>query len=119
MDSYKKFNKCTKQMYKDLLVIFPNESIFTVAETAFIILKQINKESPAVYFYENAVIPYGEHIINKDASFIYDEKTTLAYFQICKDRLIKFWEALSDENKNIIWDYLNVLIVMCKDTQVR
>lgn len=117
MDDYIKFNKKAKEFLKDITKTFPELSDLKLMKNALKVVKKISKKTPHRIF-DSIVTPYKDQILRRDdAFFITDD------FQIESLRGLKgIWGSLSDVNKNIIWDYLKILIVAndaCKklDTQ--
>lgn len=117
MDDYIKFNKKAKEFLKDITKTFPELSDLRMMRNALKVVKKLSKKTPHRIF-DSIVTPYKEQILKRDdAFFVRDD------FQIESLKgLQAIWGSLSDVNKNIIWDYLKILIVAndsCKklDTQ--
>ncbi len=117
MCDYKKFNKNAKEFLKDITKTFPDLSDLKMMKNALKVVKKISKKTPHRIF-DSIVSPYKEQILKRDDAFFLTDD-----FQIESLRGLKaIWPSLSEANKNIIWDYLKILITAndaCKklDTQ--
>ena len=110
MDNIKRFNKCAKHLYKDLLEIYPDESIIVLAQTAFKLFKAYDKTGPCKYYYTELILKYKSEIENKNSSFFIDGKMQFPYFAASTERLIALWKTLDPQSQEAIWDHLNVLL---------
>lgn len=120
MDNVKRFNKCSKQLYKDLLNIYPDETILVLAQTAFKIFKNLDKSGPCKYYYTEFISKYKTEIINRDASFFLDGSLQFPYFASGSQRLKDLWKTLNESDQQAIWDHLNVLLyISCEAHEVK
>lgn len=110
MDSIKRFNKCGKQLYKDLLEIYPDETVLVLAQAAFKIYKNLDKRGPCNYYYAEFACKYKDNVIKRDASFFMEGDMEFPYFASASQRLKDLWKTLDDTNQQAIWDHLNVLL---------
>ena len=109
-DKIKMFNKCGKQLYKDLLEMYPDETILVLAQAAFKIYKNIDKRGPCNYYFEEFVKKYKDYVIKRDASFFIQGDMQFPYFESASQRLKDLWKSLDETNQQAIWDHLNVLL---------
>ena len=112
-DHYKRFNKYTKQLYKELLKLFPKDPILTLASTSFIIMKQLNKQSPAEFFHKSITTPYAEDIMNKQTFFL-EESFNIPICDGFNKKVKDTWAVLDEANRTALWDHMHVLLVLCK-----
>jgi len=117
MDHYKRFNKCAKQLYKDLLNILPTENCLLLANAAFVIFKNMDKKNPAKYFYNEVVAKYKNELDERNEAFFIDGPIVFPYFDSFTERLREIWRALSEADKSAIWDHLSVLTYLATETQ--
>lgn len=112
MDFLSKFNDIFQDMIRDLINVFPNDSELRLYEFGLKATIASDKYVVSRIFNENVAIPYGEQIKKNDESFFlnksYEEFGNSAGDIIGK--LKKCWAELDDDNKNIIWKYLRVLV---------
>lgn len=68
------------------------------------------------------VLPYKNHIIKKDAHFFITNRETI-FSKLPKEKVEEFAKmllspdstgGLSKENKDIIWQYFNVIVILCE-----
>ena len=111
------FNNLIFKFTDDLIETFPEENDFKVYKRALSILKSANAKKMCVIFKNYSHI-YKEKILAKDETFFIqneyteikeageDENTVEAVI----NKLKKYWNELSDQNKVKIWKYLETLI---------
>jgi hypothetical protein len=113
MDNVKRFNKCAKQLYGDLLKMYPDETILVLANTAFKMFKNFDKAGPCQYYYNEFVSKYRKELEVRDEGFFTSGSIQFPYFAAASERLKALWNTLSVDDKEAIWDHLNVLLYLC------
>lgn len=121
------FNNQLNSMIEELIFIFPEDKKLLVFQQKFELLKSMNKTLVIQYFFEY-VYPCKDEILAKDDSYFNEsngESNINDFFE--KNSSIKEneyaplnyiltlhqkWNVLSDENKEVVWKYLQVLIVL-------
>ena len=106
----------------DLLIICDNKfKHLEVFKTQFELLKSVNPRKIIEQFLIN-IQPYKEKIKSRDEKFFIDKNykedvdknvSDESYSQSSLDEILNLkliWNTLDDSNKNIIWDYFNVLV---------
>ena len=112
------FNTQIENLITDLNKLYPNESDIKIFKEKFKLIKFANPrmiiENFIVYVY-----PYKEFIMNKkEEYFIEDNNSIDREFkenEISLTKVINFkklWLKTSDENKDAIWKYFQVLIIL-------
>lgn len=112
MDNQKRFNKCAKQVYKDLLEIYPDETALVFANTAFKIFKNLDKSGPCKYFYSEVVLKYKKEISERNTTFFTEGNIQFPYFASASERLMDLWKTLNEIDQEALWDHLNVLLYL-------
>jgi hypothetical protein len=112
-DPYKKFNKYTKQLYKELLKLFPKDPILSLAQASFVLMKNMNKQSPAEYFKKAIALPYSDDIITK-RTFFMDDAFNIPICDGFNKKLRDTWNVLDEANRTALWDHIHVLVVLSK-----
>ena len=116
------FNEKFEEFLKDLIICFPDDKDFKMFKHSFNLLKMVDKKQ-SIRFFRVYGPKYKEHIENKSESFFleHDFKEEIEYVQnlnseanedITNKLMIKlksYWENLNNENKEIIWKYLQLL----------
>ena len=110
------FNEKFLEFIKDLIETFPNDKDFKLCKQSFSLLQMVDERKPSEMFRAYA-LKYQERIMMKDESFFlkHDFKEELdtnqdANFSL--ELLVKLktcWSTLLEENKNVIWSYLQIL----------
>ena len=80
MDKIKRFNKCAKVLYADLLKMYPDETVLVLANTAFKVFKSLDKQGPCKYYYEELVVKYRKEIEERNEAFFSDGTLQFPYF---------------------------------------
>jgi hypothetical protein len=111
-EKIKRFNKSAKQLYKDLLTIYPDENILILAKLAFKVFKKLNKSGPCDYYYTEVVQKFKEAIEQRKDSFFLSESLQLPYFEKGTERLQLLWKSCRPEDQETVWDHLNVLMYL-------
>jgi len=106
------FNQCTKQLYKDLLEMYPNEGVLEAAQLAFNVYKALDEKGPCSYFYSSFVLPFMNHIKERNIDFFMKGEMTLPYFEKASNRIRMLWQNGSDADRNAIWDHINILVYL-------
>ena len=121
------FNNQLKSLIEELIFIFPDDKKLIVFEQKFNLLKSMNKNIIIQYFFEY-VYPCKTEIMNKDDSYFNEsdgENNINDFFEkndSIKDNeyaplsyiltLHKKWNLLNDDNKEVVWKYLQVLVIL-------
>ena len=110
------FNNLLNKFNEELITTFPEENDFKVYSRGIQMINSANAKKICSLF-KNYMILYRNNIEDKDESFF----LTNNYKEIVNNnksegvegiiqKLKNYWKILSDENKEIIWQYLNSLI---------
>ena len=109
------FNNIVFKFTDELIETFPEETDFKVYKRALTIIKSANAKKLSELFKNYSYI-YREQILEKDETFFinanYNEIADLKedYIVAIIYKLKKYWQQLSDDNKNKIWEYLITMI---------
>lgn len=112
-----RFNKSTDEFLGELSQTFPSIQQFGQFRTAFNVLRAVTPEKPHVFFNTYIAIPYKDKILAKDESFFLKERYDIDsdskdYWFSFIDTIRDLWTTLSNDNKEIVWQYFKVLIVL-------
>jgi hypothetical protein len=111
------FNLQIENFFKDLLTIFPENKKLKTSYEKFKLLKTVNVKKTHTLFITH-VYPLKNQIKIHDDSFFYGKLEKIGTNISTSDLKDLFdikdlWvNSMSDKNKKIVWDYLNVLIVL-------
>ncbi len=114
------FNVKLKEFINDLITVYPQDDDLYKFKTSISMLLLVN-EKQAIKIFKDFVYPkYKDHILNRDEKFFlthdYTEDVNGVSEQAPEftDQLIvkikSYWETMTDDNKNIIWNYFTLLI---------
>jgi hypothetical protein len=116
------FNDRMAEFLIELVNTFPELKDMRLLKTSFTLLKNVDEFAPQKFFHMHVTVPFGDKILKRDESFFlaYD------YTDVVHDipgvtsdqsldlvgRLKDVWHTLSPSNKEAIWNYLTVLIII-------
>ncbi len=104
--------------FNDLCNTFPNNKELNIFKEKFSLLRKANS-SIIVDYFVMYVYPFKQNIISKDENFFLDgggqgEITAEAGLKF-RDNIKKLWVSdMSDENKEVVWKYFKVFILLCE-----
>jgi len=110
------FNSKLEEFLKDLIVSYPDDKDFVMFKQSFSMLKIVDSTKP-VFLFKMYTTKYMDQITNRDEKFFLDhdfqdELSSTDDKDFSSEMLSKlksYWNTMSDENKDIIWNYLNLL----------
>ena len=115
---FDRFNEKTDEFLKDLTTSFPDVEQFRYFRSGFNMLKNLDPKSPQRIFNTYVSTQYRDYILNKDESFFLNHEIEVSY----TDRkeywnefigyIKNIWKSLDDDNKDVIWKYFHVLVVL-------
>ena len=114
------FNNQIKNLITDLNKLYPDETDINLFNEKYKIIRYANPriiiENFIVYVY-----PYKEFIMNKNEKFFLEDNTPVdkefTENDVSLTKVINFknlWLKTSDENKDAIWKYFQVLIILAE-----
>jgi|UniRef100_A0A6C0BP45 hypothetical protein len=110
------FNSRLDEFLKDLISSYPNDKDFLMFKQSFNMIKLVDDSKPA-YLFKIYTMRYVDQIYKNDEKFFLDhdfkdELTSSDNNNFSSEMLVKlksYWKTMSDENKAVIWKYLNLL----------
>lgn len=120
MTMEKQFYKNLKLFLKDLIVVFPedDESLQVISTTINLAIMDDDDHMIIKKFY-TSLQPLESQIYNKDILVFSSNITKYWPEHSYEHRLfVKIqdnWDTFSEHNKNILWDYINVLYILSKN----
>ena len=117
MDYKSRFNSIFVDFVSDLIKIFPNDSDLHMCLTAVNTLLVLDDSMLNNMFHKH-VATMREYILKKDEQFFlnkdYKEMYTQdeEYYSSMINKLKNYWTKLEDYNKESVWKYFSVLIML-------
>ena len=123
MDTLQKFNVTFEEFIEDLVKVFPDDPELRVYE---MLLRSCLKSDPRYVldvFHSCVTVPYAEEILSKNEDFFlrhqYDSITeTSSQALDVVDRIKSYWKDMSEQNKEIIWKYFRILVLLDRKANV-
>jgi hypothetical protein len=118
MSIKQKFLLQTDNFINDLYNIFPDNKDIMIFKEKYFLVRKANSNLVIQYFVMY-IYPFKEKIMNKDESFFLDgggqdelKDTSGLKF---RDNLKILWlDNMSEENKEIVWKYFKVFVLLCE-----
>ena len=113
------FNNQLDKFLNELIQTYPEDKDFTYYKRLIDNLKKFNVRKPIEYF-ASTIQKHTKQITERNSDFFLnnfgqivneegaDKDTQNEAFRLFNN-LKKYWLEMSDDNKKVIWDYLNVL----------
>ena len=116
---YDLFNEKAIEFLKDLIESFPELGTdFQRVKTGLIALSSVNPKSPQQIFHNYVLSKYKDAIMNKDEA-VFLHETNFDIYSTRKEHWLEFidhikgiWQTLDANNKETIWKYFRVLVVL-------
>jgi hypothetical protein len=113
------FNNQLDKFLDELIKTYPEDKDFSYYKRLVDQLKRVNVRKP-IELYAVTVHKHVSLIENRDSDFFFNnfgkiineetnDKSNQAEAFRLFDNIKKYWEEMKEDNKKIIWDYLNVL----------
>jgi len=117
-----KFHKQLKSFLKNLILVFPDDRDIKVISSSLNIAMMDDPDEKIVTTFYDALNPHEKLILNQNDEFFYQDPANIMQntsvnsqqFQLF-NKLNIYWETLNDSNRQIVWDYIDILYRMSKD----
>lgn len=112
-----RFNVTAKEFVTQLCTLFPDVVNFQRFRTGLSLLLTCTPSQPQQIFDTYVAQKYKDKILTKDENFFMttdyaiDDNDTDHWSEFIND-LCQLWSNLDDQNKDVIWKYFGVLIVL-------
>lgn len=110
------FNSKFEEFIKDMISIYPNDKDFKMMKNSFSLLKMADEKKPVALFakfgnkFEKPVKEKNEDFfLNRSYDDVADESN---FTDGLINKLKDYWKELSAENKDIVWNYLNLFFTL-------
>lgn len=111
-----RFNKTINEFVTQLCILCPNVSEFQTFKAGISMFLLCDSTYIQSFFNKYIASKYREQILNKDESFFlneqYDIEDEQGYWKSFIDTICVLWTGLSPENKETVWQYFRVLLVL-------
>ena len=118
MTYYECFNTKLEEFLNDLLTAFPEFKDFKVLKHGINLAKTIDAKMPANVFLQHMTDEYEKNILSRDDAFFMNEDYAyVADMGVDLDIISKLktlWGQLDDSNKESVWKYLQVLVLLSR-----
>lgn len=118
LDFYALFNEKLLEFAKELCEVFPDVGEFKRFRSGILMLQNLEPKTLENIFNTYVKSRYKEKIMVKDESFFLGHtefeisSQRSDYWLSFIDQLKNLWQTLENDNKDVIWKYFHVLIVL-------
>ena len=115
MTPYEIFNEKMYEFIDDIVTSFPSEVEFQTFRTMLDMSVAFSVKLPQEMFNTCVAIPYESEILNENEIFFLRETYDPQYTDInIVNKLKALWKQLDAKEKQFIWKYMKVLVVLNK-----
>ncbi len=128
MTYFECFNTKLDEFLKDLSTSFPEFNDVKVLRNGLKLAMTIDAKLPQKYFNENLTSSFETHIMSRDEKFFLEQD----YQEIIRHnsnlingidldiipKIKSIWKTLDDSNKDAIWKYLQLLVLLNKKCNI-
>jgi len=116
------FNAKFREFVADLVKVFPDDSELKLLQKSIALILVVNERMILNIYRDRVLIPFGDKLMERNEEFFLENN----YHEIRKDiedgaRIIEkvkgFWKTLDPANKEVVWKYLQVLLMLCKKAE--
>jgi hypothetical protein len=113
------FNNKLAEFVKDLGVAFPDIPDINTLRSSLVLARSLDPSLPQKLFHHHVALPFGDRILASDEGFFmqydYQELSKIHGVEIdIVGKIKNIWHDLTDNNKDAIWKYLHVLVVLSR-----
>ena len=119
---YERFNEKCDEFCRDIIASFPNIEQFKHIKTGLNLIKNLDMKSPQRIFHNHVCNShYRDFILTRNEEFFltndnfnlqYSTNEKKQYWDEFIDNIRKVWKTLSNEDKDIVWKYFHILVVL-------
>jgi hypothetical protein len=109
-----KFHKEIRAFLKDLIKVFPDDRHIKLASSTLTISLMDDPDDKVIKDYYNALLPCEKYILSKDEC-IFKNNMIKGDNILIFSELEKYWNALEEDNKTVVWDYMTLLFYLSKN----
>jgi hypothetical protein len=115
------FNQKAEEFCKDLVSTFPEVNEFKQLKAGMLLLKNLDEKKPREVFSQFMTNQFRESIMGRHESFFMNEVhehvvqidgVDISQWENIINLLRTLWVGLSEDNKDVIWKYFQVLIAV-------
>jgi hypothetical protein len=118
LDFHTIFNEKMLEFATDLCNVFPDVTEFKRFRSGVIMLQNVNPKTLETIFRTYVLLKYKDKILSKNEDFflehnefeIHSQKTD--YWLTLIEEIKKMWVNLDTDNKDTIWKYLQIMIIL-------
>ena len=105
-------------LFDDLLIVFKQDTFLLELKTQAI--KKINEENIFIEMKEYFNKDIEKYILEKNDKIVLEKNYSFVPTtkkEIIKFKLSKYWNIMSNTNKDKVWDYLNIFLQLYKNME--
>lgn len=113
------FNEKAEEFCKDLVTTFPEVAEFRKLKSSLLLLKNVDERKPREFFNKYVGAQFKQQILAKDETFFINEVQNHvqggldnSQWQSVISLIHDLWGTLSNDNRENIWKYFQVLIAI-------
>jgi hypothetical protein len=118
-DNIQLFYKTLKAFLKEIISVFPEDDSLKVISTSLSLAMKENNNK-IIKTFKESFLPQGDLIDQRNEKFFEIETSCYKnkYQRELFDKLKNYYFVLSENNKTVIWDYVQNIYNICKEINV-
>lgn len=107
------FHQEIKSFLKNLCKTFEDDRELMMITTSLHVALVDDPEDKVIAQFHEAVMPYADMVDTRDPAFFYQTHKNGTEYKLLT-KLNVYWEQLSESDKKVVWDYINVLFQLSR-----
>jgi hypothetical protein len=113
------FNAKFREFVGDLVKVFPEDNELKLLHKGLGIIIAVNDRLLIEIYRDRVLRPFGDKLMERNEEFFLantyeDIRTEVADGERIIQKVKGYWQTLDDTNKEVVWKYLHVLLMLCK-----
>ena len=105
------FHQELKAFFKNLIKVFPEDRELKFLSSSLNVALMDDPENKVIAGFYRTMSPFEGYIDTRNPLFFYEYSSTEVPLL---NKLSYYWESLNEENRKVVWDYLQVLFLLSK-----
>ena len=113
------FNAKIKEFARDLSCLFPDDADIAAMKSGVAMSVLVDEAKPARLFHQHVTVPHGARLLERDEQFFLTadesqvtEEGDSAFGTSLIARLRTYWKEMGIENREVVWTYFKVLVLL-------
>lgn len=102
---HKVLNRYCKQIFKEMLQVYPDSKILKLVKVSFSLLKKVNKKAITNFFYKNVIVHHRQDVENR-VPFFLNPNFSVTGFDCIGKNINETWDISNEAMRAKYWEYM-------------